>query len=364
MIRSPLRPDNAAAPKALAPLRMHRDGTAPWFRARDPLGISSEIRVAWVAPGTGNIQWELLSHKEVDGLGAIARLARCHGIRILEQPQAVAQPIPSFSRLAWSRWRGQTPATPVPFSRWATPANGGSNEVSVGWFSVAETLALKQAARQRGVPLSALLLAALHDMVMTRLAAPGSTAGAWLFPVSLRGSVALTDPEANHLSGFYLPLPAAADAATVQQAVRARLRAGDHWWLWHQGRWASLLPQACINLLYRALLGRSSYLGSFSYLGEWWLDYRDSDLPARTLLALCGPGSPNHPVANGILICNGALTLSLRLDPALGCDDRAREACLGAWQDNLLALLPASARGPGGEQRRQLAPDTLLETRL
>ncbi|MBA3979438.1 MAG: hypothetical protein C0462_02450 [Alcanivorax sp.] len=344
------------------PVYLRRDGTAPWFRARDPLGISSEIRVAWLAPRTGAIHWEYLSHQEVDGQGAMQRLARCHGARILQQPEAVAHPVPAFSRLAWARWRQQTrPATPMPFTRWRATSTSGSNEVSVGWFSVAETLALKQAARQRSVPLTALLLSALHDMVMTRLVEPGTTAGAWLFPVNLRGSVELADPEANNLSGFYLPLPAAADAALIHNAVRERLRAGDHWWLWHQGRWASLLPQACINYLYRHLLGRSSYLGSFSYLGEWWLDYRDSDIPPRTVMAICGPGSPNHPVANGILICNGALTLSLRLDPILGCDDAARDACLAAWQDNLLALLPASSRGPAGEQRRHLAPDDLLE---
>ena len=204
-------------------------------------------------------------------------------------------------------------------------------------FSAAQTLALTVHARERGVSLATLVFWALHRMVMHDLA--DGDGGRWLYPVNLRGALNLGDDERNHVGGFYVPLRRDVSPEQIQRELRRRLRNADHWWLWHQARYACWLGQPVINRIYRSILMRPGHLGSFSSLGEWQLDFHGSALPPGTRIAPCGPGSPNHPVANGIVVCNGELIMSLRLDPVLGRTDAERDACLARWRGELLALL-------------------------
>ena len=333
------------------------DVAVPWFRARTAEGVSNRIDIACLGPGPAHTAPEnvlsryTLSHQDVDGIGAMQRLCRAYGVRIIKSPAPRETTIPGFFRLFRQR-RHRSPE-PVLTPRWrdpsATPDKAASAQsdpaapaVSSTVIGAAETLALTVLAAERGVPLATLVFWSLHHMVMTELS--DGEGGRWLYPVNLRGALQLGDDDRNHVGGFYLPLPHDVSPEQIQGCLRQRLRAADHWWLWHQARYACWLGQPVINRIYRKILTRPGHLGSFSSLGEWTLDFHGSTLPDGTRIAPCGPGSPNHPVANGVLVCNGELVMSLRLDPVLCRSDAERHACMARWRENLLSLLAPSAR--------------------
>ncbi|MBZ2188188.1 hypothetical protein K8B33_03715 [Alcanivorax sp. JB21] len=327
------------------------DVAVPWFRARTSQGVSNRICIACIEPEAApdNVaRWYTVSHQEVDGIGAMQRLCREFGIKVINSPAPRETVIPGFFRLL--RQRQRQPTEPVLLPRWRAPTVTGAQAgddgdrlppaVSSALFTTAQTLALTVHAQERGVSLATLVFWALHRMVMSELAE--GEGGRWLYPVNLRGALNLGDDERNHVGGFYLPLRRDVTPEQIQRTLRQRLRRADHWWMWHQARYACWLGQPLINRLYRNILTRPGHLGSFSSLGEWQLDFQGSRLPPGTRIAPCGPGSPNHPVANGVLVCNGELIMSLRLDPVLGRSDAERDACMARWRDELLSLLAPS----------------------
>jgi hypothetical protein len=317
----------------------HPDVAAPWFRARGPLGIDDTMYFAVIDPVSGQVRWERIPHREADGIGGFLRLFRRWGVTRFAAPPERAQPVPGL----WQSWRAarRAPQPAAPSAQWHPGGVGVALDrppISVCWFSRAQTRALTEQAQARKVSLATLVFWALHETVMARLVLSGG--GSWFYPVSLRGALRLPSEEHNHAGGFYVTLPRHLSAEALQQCLRESLRAGRHWWLWHQARLVSRLGQAMVNRIYRRLVSRHCHLGSFSVLGEWWLGTRGTLLPPQALLCACGPGSPNHPVANGMMVTNGRLALALRLDPVLGLDDAAREACLAHWRDTLLAQCP------------------------
>ena len=65
------------------------------------------------------------------------------------------------------------------------------------------------------------------------------------------------------------------------------------------------------------------------------MDFVSGGLAPDTVFACCGPGSPTHPVANGMIIVNGSLSLALKLHPSLGAPESAVRECLQCWVEGL-----------------------------
>lgn len=314
-----------------------RDCVAPWFHARKPLGIAHAGSFAVLHPQTPP-KWLPYSHTEVDGYAAVIRLLQHYGISHYQSPGHRRTTPPGI--LSVLRAGREHPAEPANPASWRVPEQVRSGEqLAPAWtvFSVQETTALKRAARRQRLWLTSLLLWALHRVVVRSLVI--SDGGGWLYPVSLRGAYPdARDDHGNYVGGFYLNLPAASTAEQVQAETRQRLRAMAHWSSWYQARLASWLPQTIINLIYRYMLKRNRFLGSFSYGGECQVDFRAAGLPEDCALLACAPGSPNHPVGNGMIICNGRLSMALRVDPVLGLDAQAQQSLLNEWRDELLSV--------------------------
>lgn len=331
--------------------RPMRDGIAPWFHARKPLGIAHEGSFAVLQPTAEKVSWLPYSHTDVDGYAAMIRLFDHYGIRHYRPPRHNRAAPPGIRRV-FSALASAPAAARIP-PRWRSTASAAAVAQSPpAWrlFSEAETAALQASARRQRVWITSLLLGALHRVVAQSLLL--SDGGGWLFPVNLRGAYPEAREDAgNYVGGFYVQLPAMASAARVQAEVRAGLRAMRHWWSWYQARLAAFLPQSLINLIYRRMLQRNHYLGSFSFGGDWQVDFAAAGLPADSALLACAPGSPNHPVANGMIICNGRLSLALRLDPVLGVDQQGQQQLLDAWCNELLAGM-ATARPDTAEADR------------
>jgi hypothetical protein len=318
-----------------------QDYAAPWFRARRQRGIDDTIYYGMIEPEKQRRHVFSVPHEHCDGVGAFMRLLRRLPLTSWQGVSGRPAQIPSL-RECWRKQRA-APAPVAPCWRHATPAADAARQhIALAHFSVAETQALRSEAKSRSVSLNALLMAALHDLVTSQLLSQGG--GGWFVPVTLRGALSLPSDEMNHASGVYLSLPAQADSSAIQQQLTEAIRRDEHWWMWHQSRLVvNLGGQWLVNRLL-GWLGQRRYLGSFSSMGEWNIDWRGSGLADDTLMWGAPPGSPNYPVAACWLICNGRLVLVLKLNAVLGLSAARCEALMQSWQRSMLSLLsPAEA---------------------
>ena len=61
------------------------------------------------------------------------------------------------------------------------------------------------------------------------------------------------------------------------------------------------------------------------------MDFASAGMPKDTVFACCGPGSPSHPVANGVIVVNGCMSLSLKVHSSLGVPQATVRQCLQRW---------------------------------
>jgi hypothetical protein len=329
-----------------------KDYAAYWFRARRRLGIDDGMHYGVVEPGAHRIHSWRMPHELRDGVGACLYLLRQSGVANWSTPAPRQRAVPGF----WESWRRHRRNEPAPAPLWRPGAPAVPVEdlpISIHVFDADQTAALQANARQRKTSLNVLVFAALHRMVTEQLLESGG--GAWFVPVTLRGSLQLPSDEMNHASGFYLPLAASADARDIQRGLIQAMRTGEHWWLWHQARLVALGGQGLVNLVFRLLHGRSHYLGSFSNIGEWQVDWRGSPFAEDAVLWGCSPGSPTHPLGACMVICNGRLVLSFKCHPNLAVSRARREQCLARWcellcQEGAQPATVSAARHSGAGQ--------------
>jgi hypothetical protein len=316
-----------------------KDYAAPWFRARRKLGIDDGMHYGVLEPRAGRLHDWRMAHELRDGVGACLHFLRQSGVAKWHTQTPRQRPMPGF----WQSWRKHRRVEPAPSPRWREGVSLLPVEtlpVSLHAFSEAETLSLQRLAKRRKTSLNVLVFAAVHKMVCELMLESGG--GAWFVPVTLRGALQLPDDEMNHASGFYLPLDDNADARVIQRALINAMRTGEHWWLWHQARLVSLSGQWVVDLAFRLMHGRRHYLGSFSNIGEWQVDWRGSRFDQDALMWGCSPGSPTHPLGACMMICNQRLVLSFKCHPVLGISAARRQMLFARWRELLLAELVKS----------------------
>jgi hypothetical protein len=305
-----------------------KDYAAYWFRARRKLGIDDGMHYGVVEPGRDIIHSWRMPHEQRDGVGACLYFLRQSGVASWSTQPARKRAVPGF----WESWRRHRRSEPAPEPVWKKGAPVVPVEalpIAIHAFDEQQTSALQACAKQRKTSLNVLVFEAVHRMVTEQLLASGG--GAWFVPVTLRGSLVLPSDEMNHASGFYLPLAADADYRDIQRGLINAMRTGEHWWLWHQARLVAMAGQWLVNLVFRMLHGRSHYLGSFSNIGEWQVDWRGSQFADDALLWGCSPGSSSHPLGACMMICNGRLVLSFKCHPVLGVTAVRRQQCMDRW---------------------------------
>ncbi len=317
-----------------------KDYAAPWFRARRTQGIDDTICYGMVEPGRERRHVFTVPHEHCDGVGAFMRLLRRLPVSSWTGVSGRPASIPSL----FSCWKQHSGTAPAPSPRWRhqqPAADAGAQYIAVEALSGETTQALINEARRQSVSVNALLLSALHAQVSQQLLSEAG--GSWFIPVTLRGALVLASDEMNHASGIYLPLPGQADSKQIHAGIADAVRRNEHWWLWHQSRIVvDLGGQWLVNRVLR-WLSRRSYLGSFSSMGEWQIDWRGTGLEQDSYMWAIPPGSPNYPIAACWLICNGRLVLNLKLNPVLGLGAARCEALLRSWRRAVTMALPVGA---------------------
>lgn len=317
-----------------------QDYAAPWFRARRSQGIDDTIYYGMIEPGRGRRHVFTVPHEHCDGVGAFMRLLRRLPLGSWQGVSGRPASIPGFYACLRQQ-RAAAPAVSPQWRRHPPAADAGAQHIAVEALSELQTQALIAAAKRQGVSLNALLLSALHEQVGRQLLSEAG--GSWFIPVTLRGALVLPSDEMNHASGIYLPLPEQADSGLIHSAIADAVRRNEHWWLWHQSRLVVGLGGHWLVSRVLRWLGRRSYLGSFSSMGQWQIDWSGSGFEPETFMWAIPPGSPNYPVAACWLICNGRLVLNLKLNAVLGLSAARCEALLQSWRRALSVSLPADA---------------------
>lgn len=304
-----------------------------WYQARAALGVDDRIDFMFVDPATGKRTSVILRHRDYDGVGGILVSAREVGMTPPRVPAGKPRKPPPF----WRRWQSGPEKRQPEAPQWRQSGTAAmpSVEPLMQWLSPAQTRALYRYADSQQVSLNSLLLLTLHRAVSDTLMT-GKGPGSWCFPVNMRNAVPVPHQEMNLSSAFYMTVSVDDSPADIDRAIRANLQANVHWRFWHLARIGRFVGQRGVNWLCARMLNGQPHVGSFSSLGEWQMDFLSAGMAPDTVFCCCGPGSPNHPVANGVMVVNGRLTLALRLHPSLGADHGQSERCLQHWINGLL----------------------------
>lgn len=333
--------------------RLSFDPIGRWFAARSHHGVDDRMTFGIIA-ADGKVRLQRgLSHARCDGIGAMHLLLPQWGARFIAPPDSREQRAPTLGELiAGKPWQRDAQGSKPQWRFGRGGAPSGPDAVQALVLSAEQSAALKAESKRRGVSLLALLLWAEHRMVMQQLCR-NTDGGAWFVPVNLRGPLALPSHTMNHSAGVYLDLPALVSPEQIHAQLREALQRKQHWWNFFQALWSARLGQRFLNWLYPRIAKPGSCLGSFSMLGDWHVEWPQGNHPDSASLYCCGPGSPAYPVANGVMVTNGRISLALRLDPYLGHDTGTTRQLLQVWRDHLLGLLNESGHREEDRQCRQ-----------
>ncbi len=318
----------AEAPKAKKPV----DWCGQWYTLDEELTKEFiGIRFGKAIPGQREISWSFKSHVHVDGMGALAQLAKEDGyegdvplpsLREKHKPGLLAgagaqlrfllrksAPSANWKTLDKS-W--QMPAKPLP----------ASTAVATGALDVERTRRFAERARALGVSTNSLLLSAL-----VRASRPYVCEGSalWRVPVNMRGPVNTISALANHCSFIEIPVGKDDFAVRLHQQIKTSFTRREHWAAWFFcsiGNFVGLRGMHVIHKIYHAMtkgrpwVGTLSNLGTWNGVGEWYFS----------------PGCQYaSPVGAGVIVCDGKLLLALEAHPSIARDSALPQALMDRW---------------------------------
>lgn len=328
-----------SAPAVRRKFRKDTDWAGLWFDIMEKeAGEFVGMRAGRRAPGTEEPAWLFHSHAACDGLGWFATLlrkeARTSKISIPRLKESVRPPllaqVHALLRLLarkpqaaamWNTWD----------ARWRAPSGGAKpgKAVAVYAFDAHRTRRLAEVARTQGVSLNSLLIATLG-----RVSEPQLQGGPafWMVPVNMRGPVNLASETANHTS--YLQIKTGADVTPRQlhEQVKAKLSRLEHWGGWLFANSGRVVRYAGMKWLYRREIARTKgrpWVGAFSNLGTW----DDCDR-----WSVCPPVAKACPLGVGVIICDGALSLTIDAHSSIARDAALTRALMDRWVGELARL--------------------------
>jgi len=308
-----------------------KDYIAQWYEVREEFGISDAIHIFFHNLSSGNNEFQEFRHRDMDGIGMIARSLEDMGYQHSALPVSRDPQEPGIFSV-WKKQRKLQSERLPKTVQWQSFQSGIQAEATMPQIGIIEPDLLehlKATSAIRGVSLASFILASLNKAAFEQLLQPGSTA-CWFYPVNIRDQQSGQNDRGNRSSGFYLPVTENSTAESIHQQVRERLRTQQHWWLWKQAHIGRLIGKRGVRWIYQKLSRSQFYLGSYSFLGDWSM----KDHP-QLVLGVCGPGSENYPIATGITESNNHLSLALKFHPSICKNDSSTQACLQRWIDIL-----------------------------
>lgn len=316
------------------------DWAGLWFNIMESeAGEFVGMRAGQRAPGAARPTWLFHSHAAYDGLGWFATLLRKEmpstRIRIprlkeAERPSLLRQVYALLRLLTrkpqaaamWNTWD----------ATWQAPPGGATagSAVAVHAFSSAATRQLSAVAGSQKISLNSLLLATLGRVSEALL--QGGPAF-WMVPVNMRGPVKLAKETGNHTS--YLQIQTGVDVTPrkLHEQVKEKLSRLEHWGGWLFANSGRVVRYSGMKWLYHRELARTKgrpWVGAFSNLGAWencgeWF--------------VCPPVAKACPLGVGVVICDGALLLTIDAHPSIARDATWTQRLMDHWVAELDRLI-------------------------
>lgn len=312
------------------------DPIRPWFRALEALGECIGIRFGQIKPGSTAPEWSFFDHTDYDGIGGLAKLLRDRGGEVGDLPR-ITHPAP----LSWWPFIKLIPAMvgprkrlewkPLPQGPPPPPPNQPTEAVAWHVFSEAETLQIRQSARNSLVTVNSLLIKYLDRSVRPYLMDP-SKAIPWMIPVNLRGKVEQPLDTNNHSSYIGIRIFASEGVREVHRHIYESLENGQHcghWKAFAASRFSSPALKKKLILTDRATSQWN--LGGFSNLGVWDPEKRITAPGCQGEWLFAPPVLASQMLGAGCVTFQGRLSLTLHVHPDLTTASEVPEEWMKGW---------------------------------
>lgn len=272
---------------------------ASWFEELE--GRGEDVAIAVGRATTGETEWEMLSHVDFDGVGALAEVIS----------RRIGKPIPVPVRSARDPGRalcGVGPALELAArSLGVRPIGGALTPPQVQWWSADELVALRSLAAASQSSIGMCLLWALHEALIEETGRPDLDRGVWMTTLNLR-----RNPTPPHYQGnqaaFVMGDPALGSIEALHLDIKRRLAQGEHWastaWL---AKALQTGPGGVASGFAIADVARAGFLGQFSNMGDWVVPELEGERWCIT-----APATTLTPLSAAALCLNGTLGIAAK----------------------------------------------------
>lgn len=273
-----------------------------WFAGLEARGDNVDILVGRARAPTAPFEWQIVSHADFDGLGALAEwFSHATGrpidlpVRSPRDPGGTRSVIGPAVEIATRTlgWR------PMPTFPPAAP--------EVVWWTADELAALRARAAAEGCSIGTCLLWSIHEAIVEETATPDLDEGAWMVTMNLRTNPRPLDYGGNYAS-FVLGCPGIGSMGELHDDITNRLARGEHWataMLLDKLTWRSASKVAFGTRLLDTT--SNAFIGVYGNFGEWTIPEL-----AGERWCISGPPTALTPTVIALLCLNGTLSVSAR----------------------------------------------------
>jgi hypothetical protein len=216
-------------------------------------------------------------------------------------------------------WNGFDPS-------WKSSGPKPGTEVTTVALDAAQSRRLARSARVQRVALNSLLLSALNRASRPEL---GPGPASWMFPVNMRGPVALACETANQTGYLQVQVDGAPSPSVVHRQINLAVRRGDHWASWLYLNAGRLVGYSGMRRMYKfqtARFGGRPFVGAFADLGRW---------EGIGQWCVCPPVALTCPLGAGSITCDGRLSLTIEAHPSIRREAGWTRGLMKSWLEVL-----------------------------
>ncbi len=322
--------------------RHKKDHIGIWFEQRRNLGVNDNILMARSV--SNETTQKIYQHADMDGVSCLMHFFDSFGLTYNKPPLSKAKNEPGRQEFKAIKKCSENYETRIQWQHWNPEKHSKVEHLYSALFTLEQTQAIQERVSIEKTSLNTWLFWTLNKACAEKLIKP-SQSYSWFYPVNLRGAIDYKTLYSNYSSGFYLSLNSETSLSELSNMIRKKLKTGQYWVSWRSAKVSQFLPGFILRMLYRYLSKKQFYAGSFSSLGEWTAvkpkkESRESCKEISEDWFACAPGTANYPISNGILICNGKLSCTLKLHPAITKSHEECREVLQCWSEYLLCGTP------------------------
>lgn len=309
------------------------DRIGRFLSVNEQLGESIDIPFGYIKDfnNLAKIEWFVLSHKEVDGIGGLITI-----LNRLNRPNAFI--IPTLNKMDRPKFFVKlkaflkvlkTPLPSTPIKKLCTNVCQQlkqENALVFHVFSKEATKKITERAKLKNISLNTFLLYCLNKAIARFFAA--SEIVSWRLPVNMRGAVKAASITENQWSFIQIIFKKNISPNELHNLIKNHLIQKEHWGYWWLGNvLGSLSARFVLQAAKKDITNGFFLTGVFSNLGEL---ASTSSFPLEAFIA-AAPVVKTVPISGNTLIWAQKLSITLQLHPSICDDKKIADAILETW---------------------------------